>query len=264
MADPCKNCNQLITENFCSNCGQKKFKRIDKKYIFDELQYTLVHTNKGFFYSIKKILSNPGKEAKKYLEGDRVNHYKPLLLAMVLTTISTFLTFKVMNTDGIQYLAENGIDGVENSQKPIQLVFEQLIKYYNIILLSFIPLVSLVSKLVFKKSGYNYYEQIIINTFFFNYYTILSIFLLPISYLLKDSSVLNSIFSFSWLLASAFLLFYFYKNLYTDKNNSEILLSLLKTTIFSFILLCVVYLVLIFCVIIYIINFKPHLLEVFR
>lgn len=53
MAQTCLNCGNPVMDNYCSNCGQKKFKRIDKKYIWDELQYTVFHTNKGFLYSIK-------------------------------------------------------------------------------------------------------------------------------------------------------------------------------------------------------------------
>ncbi len=62
MENNCLNCNHPIIDNFCSNCGQKKFKRIDRKYLIDEVQYLVVHTNKGFFYSIKNILKNPGKQ----------------------------------------------------------------------------------------------------------------------------------------------------------------------------------------------------------
>jgi hypothetical protein len=53
MEKNCPNCNRVITGNFCSNCGQKKYKRIDKKYIWEEIQYTILHTNKGFLYSVK-------------------------------------------------------------------------------------------------------------------------------------------------------------------------------------------------------------------
>jgi len=65
MKEICQNCKNTITDNFCGNCGQKKYKRIDRKYIFDELQYTILHTNKGFFYSIKNIFRNPGKNCKR-------------------------------------------------------------------------------------------------------------------------------------------------------------------------------------------------------
>jgi Protein of unknown function (DUF3667) len=96
MENNCQNCNHVIVENFCSNCGQKKYKRIDKKYVLDEIQYTLLHTNKGLFYSIKKLLKNPGKTAREYIDGNRVNHYKPILLIFLLSGISAFISYKVL------------------------------------------------------------------------------------------------------------------------------------------------------------------------
>jgi hypothetical protein len=54
MTEKCKNCDQIISGNYCAYCGQKKFNRIDKKYVFDEMQYTFLHANKGLLYSVKK------------------------------------------------------------------------------------------------------------------------------------------------------------------------------------------------------------------
>jgi hypothetical protein len=67
MENTCLNCNHLITENFCTYCGQKKYKRIDRKYLTDEVQYMVIHTNKGFFYSLKNIIKAPGKTARDIL-----------------------------------------------------------------------------------------------------------------------------------------------------------------------------------------------------
>jgi hypothetical protein len=53
IENSCSHCSNPIEVNFCSNCGQKKYKRIDRKYIWDEIQYTLVHVNKGFLYSLE-------------------------------------------------------------------------------------------------------------------------------------------------------------------------------------------------------------------
>ena len=111
MEDYCQNCNQHIAGNFCTNCGQKKYKRIDRKYLIDELQYSVLHTNKGFFYSVKNLVINPGRTARNYLDGNRVNHYKPILLAFVLSTISAFVSFKVLNFNTMMhdFYAENNI-----------------------------------------------------------------------------------------------------------------------------------------------------------
>ncbi|MBC8645230.1 DUF3667 domain-containing protein [Flavobacterium lindanitolerans] len=80
----------------------------------DEVQYLAVHTNKGFFYSLKNVARNPGKTAKKFIDGDRVNHYKPILLAFVLSGISAFLSFKVIKSDVIM---ENYMQQIYGQQK---------------------------------------------------------------------------------------------------------------------------------------------------
>ena len=57
----CKNCGHEIAENFCPNCGQKKYKRINSQYIKDEIQYSILHTNKGFSIPSKIWLKILGK-----------------------------------------------------------------------------------------------------------------------------------------------------------------------------------------------------------
>lgn len=73
MAESCLNCGKSIEENYCGNCGQKRFSRIDRKYIFSELENTVLQTNKGFLFSVKSILKNPGKTAKEFINGSRIN-----------------------------------------------------------------------------------------------------------------------------------------------------------------------------------------------
>ncbi len=70
----CASCGHEINQNFCPNCGQKKYRRIDAHYIKEEIQYTILHTNKGFFYTLKNLLKNPGKTTRDYLDGNRINH----------------------------------------------------------------------------------------------------------------------------------------------------------------------------------------------
>ena len=72
MENVLENCNSLaqtVNGNYCTECGQKKFKRIDHTYVFDEVKSFAFYTEKGFFYSVKNIILNPGKTARKFLEG---------------------------------------------------------------------------------------------------------------------------------------------------------------------------------------------------
>lgn len=190
MAEICKNCQHEIAINFCSNCGQKKAKRIDHTYIKDEIQYTVFHMNKGFFYSIKKILRNPGKTAREFIDGNRVNHYKPLLLLFVISGISAFIAntfihpaeimdayFKSQNNSAFNY------DGAG--------VMANMYKYQSLMMLASLPFMAFFTWLTFKKWGYNYYENIVQNAFFMICVQTLSILIIaPLQYLLKDNLAL--------------------------------------------------------------------------
>ena len=167
MNSICPNCSNAITENFCSHCGQKKYKRIDKKYILDELQYTVLHTNKGFLYSIKNIIKNPGKTAREFINGNRVNHYKPLLLAFVLSGISAFVSFKIIGLNDLMtaYYASQHISSQFTND---YISFTS--SYNSIIMLLLIPFFALLTKLTFRKWGQNYYEHVIMNSYILSFY----------------------------------------------------------------------------------------------
>jgi hypothetical protein len=211
----CQNCNQIISYNFCGNCGQKKYKRIDKKYIWDEIQYTFLHTNKGFLYSVKNILKNPGKTAKEFIEGNRVNHYKPILLAFVLIGISTFISFKIIGFKEIManfYAEQHMNSAFMNDYMTITT------SYNSIIMLLLIPFFAFFTKLAFRKWGHNYYEHIVMNSYVLCFYTLFSIFLVyPLLFLFKSNiPIFTSLTSLS-MLPIPFILTWFFKDFYSDK-----------------------------------------------
>ena len=232
MENNCLNCNHPITENFCGNCGQKKYKRIDRKYLIDEVQYMVVHTNKGFFYSLKSILKNPGKTAKDFINGNRINHYKPLLLAFVVSGISAFLSFKILKLDVImeQHMQQTYGDQIKNAMPWMHDMMSLLSTYSSAAMLLLIPLASIVTALVFKKWGDNYYEHVIMNTYILIYYTVVSIIVLfPILYLLNHiSSSFAVVFStLSIFLVYPLIMVLFYKQYYSQKSMFNIILKVL-------------------------------------
>ena len=146
----------LILNNFCDNCGQKKFKKIDRKYIWDEIQYTFLHTNKGFLYSVKNIIKNPGETARAFINGNRVNHYKPILLVFVLSGISTFISVKIIGFEKIMsaFYAKETLNSEYMND-----VMTSLKSYNSILMLLLVPVFALTTRLAFRKWGNNYYEQ---------------------------------------------------------------------------------------------------------
>ncbi|MDO5615736.1 MAG: DUF3667 domain-containing protein [Cruoricaptor ignavus] len=241
MENTCPNCKKNIVENFCGNCGQKKYKRIDKKYILDEIQYTFLHTNKGFLYSVKSIIKNPGKTAREFIDGNRVNHYKPILLAFVLSGISAFISYKIIGLNEI--MSEFYSKQHMNSQF-MNDYMSFTSSYNSIIMLMLIPFFALFTKLAFRKWGQNYYEHIVMNAYILSFYTLVNIAILyPIIYLLKNNVDLLIPLTSASMLSIPFILIWFFKGFYLDKSLKSIvgriLLIILFTIIFFIILIII-------------------------
>lgn len=228
MSEICKNCTEEIALNFCPNCGQKKSKRIDRTYIKDELQYTVLHMNKGFLYSIKKILRGPGKTAREFVEGNRVNHYKPILLVFVVAGISAFLTNTFIHPEEIlvKYYESKDLTGLEASSGIAASSY--MYKYQSIMMLLFVPFMAFFTWLTFKKWGYNYYEHVIITAYSLVFLQVLSILIVfPLQLILKDN--LDLFITLPTIL-SILLMFgtfiWFYIDLYNNKSAGEVVMRL--------------------------------------
>ena len=225
MENNCLNCNHLILENFCGNCGQKKYKRIDKKYIWDEVQYTVLHTNKGFLYTLKNLLKNPGKCARGFIEGNRVNHYKPILLVFVLSGISTFLSFKVL---GMGKMMQSFYDKKELSSPMMNDVMSFITSYSSLLMLLLLPIFAFFTKVAFRKWGHNYYEHVVMNSFILAVFNIACVVLVyPIIYLEKDDEQSVVFYSSLSMLTVPFILVWFFKGFYPSKTLMTIILRVL-------------------------------------
>lgn len=215
MENSCSNCNQTITENFCGNCGQKKYKRIDRKYITDELQYTVLHTNKGFLYSVKNIIKNPGRTAREFIDGNRVNHYKPILLTFVLSGISAFVSFKII---GLSNILREYYSAINMNTEFTNDIMSFLASYNSIYMLLLIPVFAFFTKRAFRKWGHNYYEHIVMNAYTLSFYVLFSVMVVyPIMYIFRNDFKTVMLISSFQMLLMPFILIWFYRNFYPEK-----------------------------------------------
>lgn len=223
----CRSCAQEIDATFCSHCGQKAFKRIDRKYLWDEFQYTVLHTNKGLLYSVKNILRNPGKTAREFIDGNRVKHYKPLLLVFVVSGISTFISFKWLKLNQ----AMKTIYAAKNMNSPMmEDMMTGLATYSSLITLALIPLLAIATFIPFKKWGHNYYEHIIINSYIYTTYTLLlCLVVYPVMFFFRhDADTIVQISTYTFLLIPP-ILGWFFRGFYPDKPFKSIFLKVLAS-----------------------------------
>ncbi|MEQ8237719.1 MAG: DUF3667 domain-containing protein [Cyclobacteriaceae bacterium] len=182
----CKNCGKSIENNYCSHCGQKvNVDRIDLPYFLTEFSESFFQVDKGFFYSIKQLLVNPGISINEYLRGKRKKYFKPIAYVITLSTLYFLTTqFTDQNTwidDAISGFMNGVKEKKENASIPeVFIWFSENYGYATLLLL---PVFSLASYLSFYKFKVNYLEHIVINAYitgtqaiFYSLFTIIRIF----------------------------------------------------------------------------------------
>ena len=256
MDNTCLHCDYTIDENFCRNCGQKRFKRIDKKYVIDVIQYVLIHTNKGFLYTIKNLIKSPGRTARRFIEGDRVNHYKPILLAFLLSGISAVISFKVIGLAAIMKEFYTG----QHVNSPFMNDYMAISTGYNaFIMLGLVPIFALTTWLAFHKWKANYYEHIVMNAYILSTYTLVSIvFVYPILFVLKhNTAAFTTIVSLATLVVP-FILVWFFRGYYPEKPLQQVIWRVLGVMCLTLVAFFILMMILMVFVAIYVFTQGPE------
>jgi hypothetical protein len=157
----CKNCNDPIAKNFCSNCGTPcTLRRIDGQYIIHEIR-DFFFANKGMIYTVKKVLISPGKAVREFISEDRFRFVKPITFLFITSLIFTFVNY-LFNFGQEAY----GMNlGLEEGTMAYRIYDWLAIKYpaYGSILTGLV--VAFFVKLFFRKTDYNLLEIFILICF---------------------------------------------------------------------------------------------------
>jgi hypothetical protein len=154
----CKNCNTEINSKYCPDCGQPaSLKRIDGHYIVHEIEHVL-HFERGILYTIRELITNPGRNIRNYLSENRSRLVKPIIFIIITSLIYTLL-INFFHIDD-QYVNFKGGE----LATPVKIFnwIEGHYGYANIIMGIFI---ALWLKLFFRKHPYNLFELLILLCF---------------------------------------------------------------------------------------------------
>lgn len=150
----CKNCGNNFQGNYCNLCGQSaKTDRINIEFLWEDIEHGLLHYEKGIWYSLKMLFLKPGPAIRDYIEGKRVKHFKPISMVIVLATVYAL----------IYHLGNIKITTSDN-ESVIKLL-ENLFHHYYWFIVATLPLSAFTTILMFKKSGFNYSEIVILEAF---------------------------------------------------------------------------------------------------
>lgn len=153
----CIKCGKSFDGNFCPSCGHPiKPKSINADFIKTQLGDVLL-LKKGIFLTIKKLLITPGISVREYLRKDRTILMSPILFILITSLFYTLAInyFHIQR----QYFEFERTDGV---LAEIFIWIQDNYGYANILMSAFI---ALMLRFLFRKSGYNFYEILVLLCF---------------------------------------------------------------------------------------------------
>ncbi|MBW8361168.1 MAG: DUF3667 domain-containing protein [Kaistella sp.] len=175
----CKNCSQhlLMHQKFCHECGQKTAThRINFHFLVHEIQHGIFHVDGGILYTLQELFTRPGHTLREYIAGKRQQHFKPLMLVLILGSVCALFQYFLKGKKKIADPSENLSVNLSQSEASKYIDFKGFITYLKEIsewlgnhfaftVLLMIPVAAFGFYLGFRKYRYNYPEWLIIMLF---------------------------------------------------------------------------------------------------
>ena len=149
----CLQCGTTGNGNYCSNCGQSlQLKRLTMATMLHEVFHFFTHLDKGFPYTLKRLLTAPGKMQKEYIEGHRGKYQKPFSVFFICASLTAFALYLIHKPTG----HHTHFDEVQS---------EFTRHYYVLLQAALLPFYALVTWLLFRNSRINYAESLVFFTY---------------------------------------------------------------------------------------------------
>jgi hypothetical protein len=161
MNNNCLNCGKVLTDKFCSGCGQKAdTHRITfKNFIFHDVLHGTFHLDRGILFTAKQALTRPGQAALDYISGKRKPFYNVFYL--ILITIGLMLFTRHIG-DSLNNQSETITESKEYINEASKKMDEIFAQKNKIIIFLFVPFAALNSFILFKRKKLNLSEHAII------------------------------------------------------------------------------------------------------
>lgn len=161
MGNICLNCDRLLSENYCQNCGQisSTHRYSLKHFIEHDVIHGIWHIDKGILFTIKELFTRPGHSVREYLQGKRINLFPFISLLLILLAISSFLTHYT-HIKIADLMPDAG-----TSKATMSYLEKFSTEYPRLMLVITIPINSLFSIIWFQKAKLNFTEHLVINSY---------------------------------------------------------------------------------------------------
>lgn len=245
----CKNCGTAFDGKFCPNCSQKAdTHRLTLGHLAHETTHAVTHTDKGILLLIKEMFVRPGIVAREYVEGKRKKYFNPITFLLILMAIQVYAVKKTdfygQFTRTVQKAYEQMAKADSSSAKNVEDFKKQMDKAdkqatmatdnNKLITVVFIPLLAFLTWIFFKKSGFNYAENLVFNVLINGQLIVWFLLLCIMPILIRPSLVVLAMYIY--LLASWIYSIIAYRQFYKQKWGWTILKGATIQILYFFVL----------------------------
>lgn len=172
----CKNCQTSFEGNFCPQCGQKETHRLTIMHLGHEIFHAVTHTDKGIFFLIKELFLRPGITVREYVDGKRKRYFNPFTFLLLMMALQLFVlrktdyynVFNKVMADVAVSIAQTSGKSRDEVMKSMQSTFDdnqsnmqKVLDNNKLLTFLYIPLVAFLSWMFFRKTRFNYAENLI-------------------------------------------------------------------------------------------------------
>lgn len=157
----CLNCNEVLTAQFCSGCGQKAdTHRISlKHFLYHDVLHGTFHIDKGMLFTAREAMIRPGQAALDYIAGKRKRYYNVFYLILIVTGLMLFFRHFYMElVHERDFIPNKRV--LSGASKTIDEFISQKSKF---IIFLFVPFGALNSWILFQRKKLNLSEHAIIS-----------------------------------------------------------------------------------------------------
>ena len=220
----CKNCGSNQVQKYCPECGQKTYSRLHIKDIISDFSANFFTLELPLLKTVKELTLTPEKHIKNYIDGQRVNYYKPFQYYILMLSIYLFIHY-LLAMETFDFFASFNSENTKVSQDDMSQLNSMMKQFYieNMKYFMFlqIPICAWLFKVFFKKSNYNYTESFVIALYLLGHTLLIS----AVVFLLSTFLDLKTVLSISFVLTSSYFLWLLIR-LYSGKIWKLILKSI--------------------------------------
>ncbi|ULC58817.1 DUF3667 domain-containing protein [Flaviramulus sp. BrNp1-15] len=205
----CKNCNTALTPecDFCYSCGAKVIrKRLTIRNLFEHVSETFFNYDNKLLRTFINLFTKPEDVIGSYINGVRKKYVNPVsyfALAITFAGLQLYILNKffpgVMNMGALER---------EETKEFNKNLYDFLQEYQTLVMMFYIPLYALISKIVFlNHKQFNYTEHLVIFLYAQAQVTIFGFFFILLLLLVKVPFVaISLVYTFLMFLYMAFVL----------------------------------------------------------